>query len=320
MIKFEEPKLSYQKDNEERNCGKFICEPLEPGYGTTLGVGLRRILLTSLEGDAVTSIKIAGYKAGKTAITGLNDDLANIILNVKSLRLKKNSEEPCTIIIDADGEKDITAADIISEDVTVLNPELQLVSVKKGGSLHMELKVERGKGYVPAEKMTVGEGEIAVDALFAPVMRVNYKVQNTRVGNVTDYDKLIMDIWTDGSITPNDALGKAAKIFAEELAPFKALAPEEKMDCFQRTTNGQPGEDEKSETAGALCMDKAIEDLDFSVRSYNCLKRAGINTVGDLAAKTEEDMVKVRNLGRKSLDEIKKKLLELGTSLKSFEE
>lgn len=320
MIKFEEPKIGYQKDNEERNCGKLTCEPLEPGYGTTLGVGLRRILLSSLYGDAVTAVKIAGYKAGKTAITGVQDELPDILLNVKSLRLKKDSDEPCTIVIEANGEKEITGADIISEEVTVLNPEQHLVSVKKGGSLRMELRVERGKGYVPAEKIVVENGEIAVDAMFSPVTRVNYTVQNTRVGNVTDYDRLILDIWTDGSITPNDAVGKAAKIFADELAPFKDLAPEEEMDCFQRKTTGLPGEDKSGDADGEICYEKAIEDLDFSVRSYNCLKRAGINTVGDLVTKTEDDMVKVRNLGRKSLDEIKKKLMELGTSLKQVEE
>lgn len=320
MIKFEEPKIDYQKDNEERNCGKFVCEPLEPGYGTTLGVGLRRILLSSLPGDAVTSFKIAGLKKGKKTIPGIKEDLDNIVLNIKSLRLKLNEAESCVIKLEADGEKEVTAADIISEDVTVLNPDLHLATVEKGTSFYIEMKVVRGKGYLSAEKIDCEDGEIPVDAMFSPVLRVNYTVQNTRVQNVTDYDKLILDIWTDGSITPNAAIANAAKIFADELAPFKALAKEEKIDCFQRTTSGVGNANKEDNSDGETVVRKAIEDLDLSVRSYNCLKRAGINTVGDLANMTEDELVKVRNLGRKSLDEIKKKLQELGLGLTHSEE
>ena len=319
MIEIEKPNIEIVEISEDNHYGKFICEPLERGYGTTLGNSLRRILLSSLQGAAITSIRVDGVLHEFSTIPGVRDDVTNIILNLKSLCLKMHSEEPKVIRIDVEGEKDITAADIITDaDVEILNPELHIATVDASGSLKMELTVERGRGYVPADKNKRPDhviGIIPIDSLFSPIQRVNYTVSDTRVGNVTDYDKLTLEVWTDGSIRPEEAVSKSASILVAHLKLFQNMAglPEEDEE-----TEGTFTEAPESDVSKVLEM--TIEDLDLSVRSYNCLKRAGINTVSDLAQKSEDDMMKVRNLGRKSLEEVKKKLQELDLALVEIEE
>lgn len=319
MIEIEKPKIEIVEISEDNRYGKFVCEPLERGYGTTLGNSLRRILLSSLQGAAITSIKIEGVLHEFSTVPGVREDVTNIILNLKSLCVKMHSEEPKVIRIEVDGEKVVTAGDIITDpDVEILNPDLHLATVDASGSLKMEMTVERGRGYVPADKNKKPDhviGIIPIDSIFSPIERVNYIVTDTRVGNVTDYDKLTIEIWTDGSIRPEEAVSKAASIMVAHLRLFQNMA-------------GAPAEDEETEGTFtevpesniSKTLEMTIEDLDLSVRSYNCLKRAGINTVAELAQKSEEDMMKVRNLGRKSLEEVKKKLQELDLSLIEFEE
>lgn len=319
MIEIEKPKIEIVEISEDNRYGKFVCEPLERGYGTTLGNSLRRILLSSLQGAAITSIKIEGVLHEFSTVPGVREDVTNIILNLKSLCVKMYSEEPKVIRIEVDGEKVVTAGDIITDpDVEILNPDLHLATVDASGSLKMEMTVERGRGYVPADKNKKPDhviGIIPIDSIFSPIERVNYIVTDTRVGNVTDYDKLTIEIWTDGSIRPEEAVSKAASIMVAHLRLFQNMA-------------GAPAEDEETEGTFtevpesniSKTLEMTIEDLDLSVRSYNCLKRAGINTVAELAQKSEEDMMKVRNLGRKSLEEVKKKLQELDLSLIEFEE
>lgn len=315
MIEIEKPKIEIAEISEDNRYGKFVCEPLERGYGTTLGVSLRRILLSSLPGAAITSIRIDGVLHEFSTIPGVRDDVTNIILNLKELCLKMYSDEARTIRIDVDGEKEVTAADIIHDaDVEILNPELHIATVNGNGSLHIEMTVERGRGYIPADKNKKPDhviGIIPIDSIFSPVLRVNYTVQDTRVGNVTDYDKLILEVWTDGSIRPEEAVSKSASILVEHLKLFMKMAglPEEVIEDGGEIFT-KPVEDDTSKV-----LETTIEDLDLSVRSYNCLKRASINTVKDLTEKTEDDMMKVRNLGRKSLDEVKKKLQELNLAL-----
>jgi len=319
MIEIEKPKIEIVEISEDSRYGKFVCEPLERGYGTTLGNSLRRILLSSLQGAAVTSVRIEGVLHEFSTIPGVREDVTDIILNLKSLCLKMYSDEPKTLRVDVQGEKIVTAEDIITDpDVEILNPELHLATVDASGSLKMEITVERGRGYVPADKNKKPDhviGIIPIDSIFSPIQRVNYTVTDTRVGNVTDYDKLTLELWTDGSMRPEEAVSKASSIMIAHLRLFQNMA-------------GAPPEDESAEgtfteapeTGGSKTLEMTIEDLDLSVRSYNCLKRAGINTVAELVQKSEEDMMKVRNLGRKSLEEVKKKLVELGLSLAEFEE
>lgn len=319
MIEIEKPKIEIVEISEDNRYGKFVCEPLERGYGTTLGNSLRRILLSSLQGAAVTSIRIEGVLHEFSTIPGVREDVTNIILNLKSLCLKMHSEEPKVIRIEVEGEKSVTAADIITDpDVEILNTDLHLATVDASGSLKMELTVERGRGYVPADKNKKPDhiiGIIPIDSIFSPIQRVNYTVTDTRVGNVTDYDKLTLEVWTDGSIRPEEAISKSAGIMVAHLKLFQNMA-------------GIPPEDEETEgtftevpeSNSSKTLEMTIEDLDLSVRSYNCLKRAGINTVAELAQKSEDDMMKVRNLGRKSLEEVKKKLQELDLALIEFEE
>ena len=299
--------------------GKFEFRPLEPGYGITIGNALRRILLSSLEGYAFSSVKIEGVDHEFATIPGVMEDVTNIILNLKSLCFKMLSDEPKVLRIDVEGEREVTAADIIPDaDIEILNPELHIATLNKEGSLHMEMTVERGRGYVSADKNKKPDhviGIIPIDSIFSPVLRVNYTVSDTRVGNATDYDKLVLEIWTDGSIRPEEAVSKAASILISHLKLFQNMAgltEEEEME------DGAFTEAEENDTAKV--MEMTIEDLDLSVRSYNCLKRANINTVANLTAKTEEEMMKVRNLGRKSLEEVKKKLQELELSLRKEEE
>ena len=318
MVEIEKPKIEIVEISEDSRYGKFVCEPLERGYGTTFGNSLRRILLSSLQGAAITAISIDGVLHEFSTIPGVRDDVTNIILNLKSLCLKMYSDEPKTIRLDVDGAKEVTAADItVDSDVEILNPELHIATLNVDGSLHMEMTVERGRGYVPAEKNKKPDhviGVIPIDSIFSPILRVNYTVTDTRVGNVTDYDKLTLEVWTNGSIRPEEAISKAASILIMHLKLFQNMAglteeEEEEEGTFLET--------QENDTAKVLEM--TIEDLDLSVRSYNCLKRANINTVADLTEKTEEDMMKVRNLGRKSLEEVKKKLQELNLALSQGE-
>lgn len=315
MIDIEKPKIEIAEISEDNRYGKFICEPLERGYGTTFGNSLRRMLLSSLEGAAITSIRIDGVLHEFSTIPGVRDDVTNIVLNLKELCLKMAGTEPRIIRIDVEGEKEVTAADIICDaDIEILNPDLHIATVNEDGKLKIEMTVERGRGYVPADKNKKPDdtiGVIPIDSIFSPVKRVNYTVQDTRVGNVTDYDRLILEVWTDGSLRPEEAVSKAAGILVMHLKLFQNMdgLPEEEEE--EEATFPEEEEDDSSKV-----LDMTIEDLDLSVRSFNCLKRANINTVADLAEKTEDDMMKVRNLGRKSLEEVKKKLEELGLTLK----
>lgn len=315
MIDIEKPKIEIAEISEDNRYGKFICEPLERGYGTTFGNSLRRMLLSSLEGAAITSIRIDGVLHEFSTIPGVRDDVTNIVLNLKELCLKMAGNEPRIIRIDVEGEKEVTAADIICDaDIEILNPDLHIATVNEDGKLKIEMTVERGRGYVPADKNKKPDdtiGVIPIDSIFSPVKRVNYTVQDTRVGNVTDYDRLILEVWTDGSLRPEEAVSKAAGILVMHLKLFQNMdgLPEEEEE--EEATFPEEEKDDSSKV-----LDMTIEDLDLSVRSFNCLKRANINTVADLAEKTEDDMMKVRNLGRKSLEEVKKKLEELGLTLK----
>ena len=313
--------------------GKFICEPLHPGYGHTIGNALRRMLLSSLEGAAVTSIKIDGILHEFSTIPGVMEDVTNIVLNIKQLCLKMEGEEPHTIRIEADGVKgeviEITGADIICDaDVEVVNKDLHIATLNENGSLSIEMKVEHGYGYVSAEKNKGTDdviGTIPIDSIFSPIERVKYEVKSTRVGNRMDYDGLILDVWTNGTIKPEEAVAKASellisnlKIFQsiEGLVPEEIIEEEEEPELPAQPNIVAPPPPENDEQR---ILNTTIEDLDLSVRSFNCLKRAGISVVGDLVARSEEDMMKVRNLGRKSLEEVKKKLEEYGLSFKADE-
>ena len=319
MIEIEKPKIEIVEISEDNRYGKFVCEPLERGYGTTLGNSLRRILLSSLPGAAITSIRIDGVLHEFSTIPGVRDDVTNIVLNLKSLCLKMHSEEPRVLRLDIKGEKEVTAADIITDpDVEILNPDLHIATLNEDGELHMEMTVERGKGYVAAEKNKKPDhviGVIPIDSIFSPIQRVNYTVQDTRVGNVTDYDKLILDVWTDGSIRPEEGVSRAAAILISHFKLFQNMAGIPEIEEEEEITPPEPEEPDASKV-----LETTIDDLDLSVRSFNCLKRANINTVADLVSKTEEDMMKVRNLGRKSLEEVKKKLEEYDLTLKKEEE
>jgi len=319
MIEIEKPKIEIVEISENSRYGKFVCEPLDRGYGTTLGNSLRRILLSSLTGAAITSIKIDGVLHEFSTIPGVREDVTDIILNLKTLCLKMHTDEPKVLRIEALTEGEVTAGDIITDaDIEILNPELHLATVDASGSLKMELTVERGRGYVPADKNKKPDhviGVIPIDSIFSPIQRVNYQITDTRVGNVTDYDKLTLEVWTDGSLRPEEAVSKSASIMVSHLKLFQNLAgilPEEEIMDGTFT--------EVVEDTNAKIMDMTIEDLDLSVRSYNCLKRAGINNVSELIQKSEDDMMKVRNLGRKSMEEVKKKLIELSLGLSEDEE
>lgn len=319
MMEIEKPKIEIVEISEDNRYGKFVCEPLERGYGITLGNSLRRILLSSLPGAAVTSVKIDGVLHEFSTIPGVREDVTDIILNLKELYIKLHGDETRVVRIDTEGKGEVKAADIITDpDVEILNPDLHIATLGAGSSLRMEITVERGRGYVPADKNKKADhviGVIPVDSIFSPILRVNYNVTDTRVGNVTDYDKLTLEIWTDGSIRPEEAVSKAAGIMVAHLKLFQNIA-----GAMAEDEGGEGPFTESPEDAGTKTMEMTIEDLELSVRSYNCLKRAGINTVAELVQKTEEDMMKVRNLGRKSLDEVKKKLGELALSLAESED
>lgn len=315
MIEIEKPRIECVANSDDNTYGKFIVEPLERGYGITLGNSLRRILLSSLPGAAVNSIKIDGVLHEFSTVPGVVEDVTEIILNIKSLSLKMHGEGSKVIYIDANGEGPITAGDIITDqDVEILNPELHIATLNGDHRFYMELVISKGRGYVSAEKnKQPGQpiGVIPVDSIYTPVKKVNYTVENTRVGQITDYDKLTLEVWTDGSINPDEAISLGAKILSEHLNLFVDLSDQAKHTEIMV---------EKEETKKEKVLEMTIEELDLSVRSYNCLKRAGINTVEDLTNKTEEDMMKVRNLGRKSLEEVLQKLQALGLVLAPSEE
>lgn len=307
MIEFEKPRIECLKLDNDNMYAKFVCEPLERGYGITLGNSLRRILLSSLPGAAITSIKVDGVQHEFTTIPGIVEDVVEIILNLKNVRLKIHDNEEKNLRIDVDGEGEVTAGDIVGDaNVEVLNPNLHICTIAEGGKLHMELTANRGRGYNPSSKNKNANqpiGVIAIDSIYTPVKKVNFYVENTRVGQITDYDKLTIELWTDGSLAPDEALSLAAKVMNEHLALF--------IDLSEATKNTEIMV-EKEESKKEKVLETTIEELDLSVRSYNCLKRAGIINVEDLTNKTEEDMMKVRNLGRKSLEEVTNKLHSLG--------
>lgn len=310
MIEIEKPTITKFVDNET-HYGKFVVEPLERGYGTTLGNAMRRILLSSLPGAAVTSIKIDGILHEFSTIPGVKEDVTEIILNLKKLAVRLSGEDTKRVIINAVGPKEVTAADIISDsDLEIFNKDLHIASLEENATLVMELNIARGRGYVPAEMNkddTTPISVIPVDSIYTPVKKVNYTIENTRVGQVTDYDRLILEIWTDGSIKPEEGVSIGAKIMQEHLNLFVEL---------DDSTEGIEIMVEKEEDQKEKALEMTIEELELSVRSFNCLKRAAINTVEELTERSEEDMMKVRNLGKKSLDEVKHKLEELGLSLK----
>ncbi len=309
MIEFEKPRIS--KIDEERDYGKFIVEPLERGYGTTLGNSLRRILLSSLPGAAITNIQIDTVQHEFSTIVGVREDVSQIILNIKGLALKLYGSEEKTLEIDITGPAVVTAGDIIVDsDVEILNKDMYICTVSEGATFRARLKVKAGRGYVQADENKTEDmpiGVLPVDSIYTPIRRVNYQVENTRVGRRDDFDKLTMEIWTDGSIEPLDAMSLAAKILTEHLDIFVNLTDEARHAEIMV---------EKEETQKEKMLEMTIEELDLSVRSYNCLKRAGINTVQELTNKSEPEMIKVRNLGRKSLEEVKNKLHDLGLGLR----
>lgn len=312
MIEIEKPRIECVEVTEDNEYGKFVIEPLERGYGITLGNSLRRILLSSLPGVAVTSIKIDGVLHEFSTIPGVVEDVTQIILNIKDLRFKLFSEQSKTLYIDFEGEGEIKASDIKADsDVEILNPDLHIATVNGTNRLFMELNISHGRGYVPADRNKMPNqpiGVIPVDSIYTPIRKVNYTVEDTRVGQVTDYDKLTIEVWTDKSIAPDEAISLGAKVLSDHLDLFINLTDRAK-NTEVLVEKGEPERDK--------VLEMTIEELDLSVRSYNCLKRAGINTVEDLISKTEEEMMKVRNLGKKSLEEVTSKLAMLGLSLAS---
>ena len=312
MFGIEKPRIQCAEMAEDRTFGSFVVEPLEKGYGITLGNSLRRVLLSSLPGAAVSSIQIEGVLHEFTTVPGVVEDVSDIILNLKGLSVKMYGLEEQTIYIEANGPGEVTAADIrCSADVEILNPEHHIADLDEDGRLFMTITVAKGRGYVGADKnKKEGQpiGVIPVDSLFSPVVRVNFKVEDTRVGQHTDFDKLTLDVWTDGTITPDEAVSTSARILDDYLKLFICLSDSVPDEVSLIET----AEDNKDKL-----LEMTIEDLDLSVRSYNCLKRAGINTVNELTQRSEEDMMKVRNLGRKYLEEVIHKLEELDLSLRS---
>ena len=316
MIEFERPNIECIKIDEENNYSKFVCEPLERGYGVTIGNSLRRILLSSLPGCSITSVKINGGLHEFSTIPNVVEDVPDIIVNLKNVRLKFNDDETEKVLhIDFKGEGEVTAADIKSDGtVEVLNPDLHIAQVSEGGHLVMELTANKGRGYVSAEKNKKQDQDISVlpiDSIYTPVKKVNYQIENTRVGQMVDLDRLVIEVWTDGSLKPYEALSLAAKILTGHLELF--------IDLSEATKNTKIMI-EKEEDQKEKILEKSIEEMELSVRSFNCLKRAGISTVEDLANKTESDMMKVRNLGKKSLDEVTAKLRALGLDFAPEEE
>ena len=318
MFDFERPNIEVVEISEDKKYGKFVVEPLERGYGITLGNSLRRIMLSSLPGAAVSQVKIEGVDHEFSSIPGVKEDVTEIIMNIKSLSIKNSSEtnEPKTAYIDYEGEGVVRASDIhVDQDIEILNPDLVIATLSgKNTKLYMELTITRGRGYVSADKNKCDDlpiGVIAVDSIYTPVERVNITVQNTRVGQITDYDKLTLDVYTNGTLVPDEAVSLAAKVLSEHLSLFINLSENAK----NAEVMVEKEDDEKEKV-----LEMSIDELELSVRSYNCLKRAGINTVEELTNRTSEDMMKVRNLGRKSLEEVLAKLKELGLQLNPSED
>ena len=312
MVEIEKPRIECIETPGDDSYGKFVVEPLERGYGTSLGNSLRRMLLSSLEGTAITSVKIAGVAHEFSTIPGVKEDVTEIVLNLKSVIARLHCEGTKTVYIAASGECEITAGDIKADaEVEILNPELHIATLGPDATLNMEMTISKGRGYSPADRNKLPQqiiGVIPIDSIYNPVVKVNYSVENTRVGNMTDYDKLTIEVWTDKTITARDAISLAAKILCDHFKLFTDLS--ESMGSKSTVV-------EKSETTRDKVLELTIEELDLSVRSFNCLKRANINTVEDLISKTEEEMIKVRNLGRKSLEEVMHKLAMMGLSLAS---
>lgn len=318
MFEFERPNIEVAEISEDKKYGRFVVEPLERGYGITLGNSLRRIMLSSLPGAAVSQVKIEGVLHEFSSIEGVKEDVTEIIMNIKSLAIKNNSEtnEPKTAYIEYEGEGVVRASDIqVDQDIEILNPDLIIATLSgKDTKLYMELTITKGRGYVGADKNKTDDlpiGVIAVDSIYTPVERVNVTVENTRVGQITDFDKLTLDVYTNGTLVPDEAVSLAAKVLSEHLCLFIDLSENAKTAEIMV----EKEDDEKEKV-----LEMSIDELELSVRSYNCLKRAGINTVEELTNKTSEDMMKVRNLGRKSLEEVLAKLKELGLQLNPSEE
>ena len=315
MIEFEKPNIECLEVDDNNNYAKFVCEPLERGYGVTIGNSLRRILLSSLTGCALTSVKIEGVLHEFSSIPNVVEDVPEIIVNLKNVRLKFTENEEKVMRINFKGEGEVTAGDIITDGtVEILNPDLHIATVAEGGQLIMELTADMGRGYSPSEKNKKPNQDISVlpiDSIYTPVKKVNYQVKNTRVGQMVDYDKLIIEVWTDGSLKAHEALSLAAKVMTGHLELF--------IDLSEATKNTQVMI-EKEESKKEKVLETSIEDLELSVRSFNCLKRAGISTVEDLTNRSENDMMKVRNLGKKSLDEVIAKLHSLGLNFRQEDE
>ncbi|MCY6483469.1 DNA-directed RNA polymerase subunit alpha [Clostridium aestuarii] len=315
MLEIEKPKIECIEASEDGTYGKFVIEPLERGYGITLGNSLRRILLSSLPGVAPSSINVEGVLHEFSSITGVKEDVTDLILNIKGLALKMENEGPKTIYIDAKGPCEVTGDDITSDgSVEVVNKDLHIATLEENGKLYMEINVDRGRGYVAQGKNKRDDmpiGTIPVDSIYTPVKRVNFSVENTRVGQITDYDKLTIEVWTDGTVQPEEAISLSAKILIEHFKLFMTLTKH--ADDVEIMV-------EKEEDKKEKVLEMTIEELDLSVRSYNCLKRAGINTVQELAERSMDDMMKVRNLGKKSLEEVQEKLSALSLGLKKSDE
>ena len=314
MVEIEKPRIECIENPGDNSYGKYVVEPLERGYGTTLGNSLRRILLSSLPGTAVTSIKIAGVQHEFSTIPGVKEDVTEIVLSVKRIVAKLHCQGVKTVYIDATGPCEVTAGDIKADgEVEILNPDLHICTLGPDATFNMEITMSHGRGYVSADRNKTAQtaiGVIPVDSIYTPVYKVNYTVENTRVGNMTDFDKLTLEVWTDGTISSRDAVSLGAKILCDHFALFTDLSD---------AMGGKSTVVEKAETQRDKVLELTIEELDLSVRSFNCLKRANINTVEDLISKTEEEMMKVRNLGRKSLEEVINKLAMMGLSLASEE-
>ena len=316
MIGIEKPRIEFSDSMEETAHGVFVVEPLERGFGTTLGNSLRRVLLSSLPGYAITSVKIDGILHEFSTIPNVKEDVTEIVLNLKGVILKIHGDGPKIMYIEANGSGEITAGDIKTDsEVEILNPDHHIATLDNGAHVAMELTADKGRGYVSSDRnkqlLAPEIGVIAIDSIYSPVLKVNYTVDNTRVGQITDYDKLSIEVWTDGTISAKEAVSFAAKIITEHLNLFVDLSDEVSNTEIMVV---------KDDSAKEKVLEMTIEELDLSVRSFNCLKRAGINTVEDLINKTEDDMMKVRNLGRKSLDEVVHKLASLGFTLKDEDE
>ena len=316
LEKIEKPEIETVELKSDGKYGKFVLSPLERGYGITLGNSLRRVLLSSLPGVAVTSVKIEGVLHELSTVPGVKEDVTEIILNIKGLTAKLHGEGPKTVYIEAEGECEVTAGDIKTDsEVDILDPGMHIATLGKDAKLYMEITIDRGRGYVSAERnkqlINLPIDVMAVDSIYTPGLKVNYHVENTRLGQVTDYDKLTMEVWTDGTISAKEALSQAASLLNEHLKLFIDLSDESSIAEIMV---------EKDDKGKEKLLEMTIEELDLSVRSFNCLKRAGINTVEDLISKSEEEMMKVRNLGKKSFEEVKEKLASLGFQLSSEEE